>query len=112
MPNSLRALKAQPPSLFSSSLPNYITRKASGIRFAQAVSRFNQHNTSAKMDQKEEHKSKSGERKSSSGGGYARRSDEEGYGAEYGGNKSLSKDDEDKIVHGTAPEYDQSERSS
>ncbi|KAK6128442.1 hypothetical protein DH2020_037810 [Rehmannia glutinosa] len=40
---------------------------------------------------------------SSSRGGYAKRSDEVGYGAELGGNKSLSKDDEDKIVHGNAP---------
>lgn len=41
--------------------------------------------------------------KSLSGGGYAKRSDEEGFGALYGGNQSLSKEDEDKIVHANVP---------
>ncbi|KAK6128428.1 hypothetical protein DH2020_037822 [Rehmannia glutinosa] len=78
---------------------------ASGVRFAQAVSgsvRSDQPDTSEKTDQTEDLKSRTGETKSSSRGGYAKRSDEVGYGAELGGNKSLSKDDEDKIVHGNA----------
>lgn len=37
------------------------------------------------------------------GEGYATRSDEEGFGGVYGGNQSLSHDDEDKIVHGNCP---------
>lgn len=37
------------------------------------------------------------------GEGYATRSDEEGFGGIYGGNQSLSHDDEDKDVHGNHP---------
>lgn len=37
------------------------------------------------------------------GEGYATRSDEEGFGGVYGGNQSLSHEDEDKIVHGNCP---------
>ncbi|KAK9054231.1 hypothetical protein SSX86_025309 [Deinandra increscens subsp. villosa] len=45
------------------------------------------------------------------GEGYATRSDEEGFGGIYGGNQSLSHDDEEKIVHGNSPEYDKSQGS-
>ncbi|KAK6152919.1 hypothetical protein DH2020_012558 [Rehmannia glutinosa] len=92
-----KLLRAKPTSLFSS-LPNHLNRhQASGVRFAQAVSGSDQPDTSEKTDQTEELKSRTGETKSSSRGGYAKRSDEVGYGAELGGNKSLSEDDEDKI---------------
>ncbi|KAJ0869004.1 hypothetical protein HanRHA438_Chr11g0484381 [Helianthus annuus] len=45
------------------------------------------------------------------GEGYATRSDEEGFGGTYGGNQSLSHEDEDKIVHGNSPEYDKTQGS-
>ncbi|KAJ0684031.1 hypothetical protein HanLR1_Chr11g0386731 [Helianthus annuus] len=45
------------------------------------------------------------------GEGYATRSDEEGFGGTYGGNQSLSHEDEDKIVHGNSPDYDKTQGS-
>ncbi|XP_019267708.1 PREDICTED: uncharacterized protein LOC109244985 isoform X2 [Nicotiana attenuata] len=44
---------------------------------------------------------------SSFGDGYATRSDEEGFGGIYGGNK----EDEEKIIHGKAHEYDTNQGS-
>ncbi|KAL8034565.1 hypothetical protein ABFS82_12G036300 [Erythranthe guttata] len=110
MVNSLRALlRAQAASLFSYSLPTGKYSGAGGaVRFAQVVSGSGQPGAYEKPDRKEGHKSDTGV----SSGGYAKRSDEEGFGAEYGGNQSLSKDDEDKIVHGNSPEYEQSKKSS
>ncbi|KAI7739389.1 hypothetical protein M8C21_010732 [Ambrosia artemisiifolia] len=66
------------------------------------------------MDKKEEAKEveKKGDVMSHSFGvAYATRSDDEGFGGTYGGNQSLSHDDEDKIVHGNSPEYDTTQGS-
>ncbi|XP_047956665.1 uncharacterized protein LOC125202330 isoform X2 [Salvia hispanica] len=87
----------------SYSLPNYIIGKASSIKFGRASSSSNSDNkpqTSNETDQDKD--AKSGTNKPLDGG-YAKRSDEQGFGATYGGNQSLSKDDEDKIVHGNVP---------
>ncbi|XP_057785924.1 uncharacterized protein LOC131003468 isoform X1 [Salvia miltiorrhiza] len=86
----------------SYSLPNYIVGKSSNTRFARAASGSDKSQTSEKTDQDKD--AKSGANKPLTGGGYAKRSDEEGFGATYGGNQSLSKDDEDKIVHGNVPD--------
>ncbi|XP_057785926.1 uncharacterized protein LOC131023894 isoform X3 [Salvia miltiorrhiza] len=94
----------------SYSLPNYIVGKSSNTRFARAASGSDKSQTSEKTDQDKD--AKSGANKPLTGGGYAKRSDEEGFGATYGGNQSLSKDDEDKIVHGNVPEYDGNKKSS
>ncbi|PIN00467.1 hypothetical protein CDL12_27029 [Handroanthus impetiginosus] len=95
MLNSLRALRAQ---------PSHLARQASRVRFAQAVSGPSQPDTSEKMEQKEEQEINSGRKtKSLPGGGYATRSDEQGYGAVHGGNQSIPDEDEDKIIHGNAP---------
>lgn len=86
----------------------YTVGKACSVRFAGATSGSNSSKpeTSDKTDQDKEQ----GANKSLSGGGYAKRSDEEGFGALYGGNQSLSKEDEDKIVHANVPEYDRSKK--
>ncbi|KAL3813209.1 hypothetical protein ACJIZ3_014477 [Penstemon smallii] len=113
MLNVVRSVRAKTPSSFSSSLPNQITGKTpTGVRFAQSVSAgSNQPDSSNKMDQKQESVSQSGDMSSSFGEAYATRSDDEGFGGIYGGNQNLSKEDEHKIVHGNAPEYDESQGS-
>ncbi|KAL3813210.1 hypothetical protein ACJIZ3_014478 [Penstemon smallii] len=109
--NAFRSVRTNTPLCFSPSLPNQITGKIpAGVRFAKTVSGSNQPDLSNKMDQNQESVSKTGDM-SSFGEGYATRSDEEGFGGIYGGNQSLSKEDEDKIVHGNALEYDESQGS-
>ncbi|XP_076895623.1 uncharacterized protein LOC143548302 [Bidens hawaiensis] len=102
-------------TLFSSS--NNFAGKAYPItrtvRFQQA-SAGNEEPDTDNMEKKEEAKEveKKGDVMSHSfGEGYATRSDEEGFGGIYGGNQSLSHEDEDKIVHGNCPEYDKSQGS-
>ncbi|KAH6827274.1 hypothetical protein C2S53_001853 [Perilla frutescens var. hirtella] len=98
-------------SVFSNCLRNYVVNigKAPNVRFASGGS--NKPQTSHKMD-KDKDEANTGANKSISGGGYAKRSDEEGFGALHGGNQSLYKEDEDKIVHANVPEYDRSKKSS
>ncbi|GFQ01326.1 hypothetical protein PHJA_002276500 [Phtheirospermum japonicum] len=113
MLNAVRTARAQRPSLFSYSyLPNHtVTRKPSGVRFAQSVSGPKQPDSSDEMDPKQDHETKTRDAMSSFGEGYATRSDEEGFGGIYGGNQYLRKDGEDKNVHGKDPEFDHSQGS-
>ncbi|KAL3844835.1 hypothetical protein ACJIZ3_002238 [Penstemon smallii] len=70
------------------------SRKTTGIRLAQAVSGPD---TTDKMQEQ-------GSKKTGLyGEGHSKRADEEGFGGIYAGNQPLTKDDEDKIVHGNAP---------
>ncbi|KAK6150901.1 hypothetical protein DH2020_015833 [Rehmannia glutinosa] len=108
--NALRSTRPHP-SLFSYSLPNHITRKPCGIRFAQAVSGPKQPDSSDDMESKQGPQSKTRDTMSSFGEGYATRSDEEGFGGTYGGNQYLRKDNEEINVHGKEPEFDQSQGS-
>ncbi|EYU40157.1 hypothetical protein MIMGU_mgv1a016129mg [Erythranthe guttata] len=112
------ALKsARHPSVFSYSLPNQIItrRKPSGIRFAQSGSSTQPD----QMDQKTVPESHTKDTMSSFGEGYATRSDEEGFGGIYGGNQYFGKDkdeklgneNEGKIVHEDADEFDHSQGS-
>ncbi|XP_076893715.1 uncharacterized protein LOC143545778 [Bidens hawaiensis] len=83
------------------------------VRFQQ-TSAGNQEPDTDNMEKKEEAKEveKKGDVMSHSfGEGYATRSDEEGFGGIYGGNQSLSHEDEDKIIHGNSPEYDKTQGS-
>lgn len=63
------------------------------------------------MDQSVEKQKAKGDTMSSFGEGYATRSDEEGFGGIYGGNKDVPKDDNDEDKIGNAPEYDKSQGS-
>ncbi|KAJ0507538.1 hypothetical protein HanIR_Chr11g0507291 [Helianthus annuus] len=81
------------------------------VRFKQASAG---HEEPDNMDKKEETKEveKRGDVMSHSfGEGYSTRSDEEGFGGTYGGKQSLSREDEDKVVHGNSPEYDKTQGS-
>ncbi|XP_009614702.1 uncharacterized protein [Nicotiana tomentosiformis] len=108
----LATIRAQPPAVFSNPLPYHIGRKSSEIRFRQVVTSSGQPDNSNKMGQTkkpaDEAEHKAADTMSSSfGDGYATRSDEEGFGGIYGGNK----EDEEKITHGKAPEYDTNQGS-
>ncbi|KAL2552878.1 hypothetical protein Fot_06497 [Forsythia ovata] len=109
--NAVRSVRVQPSSaaVFSSQLSSNISRRGCGVRFAQAMSGPNQPQSTEKLDQSQESKNQRGETMASFGEGYATRSDEEGFGGVYGRKQSISKEDEDKIVHGNAPEYDNSQ---
>ncbi|KAK4347972.1 hypothetical protein RND71_034311 [Anisodus tanguticus] len=108
MINAIRlANRAQPPQfVFSNPLPYRIGRNSGGeIRFRQVVTSAGQ---SDNMDQtkkpaadKEEHTTED-TMSSSYGDAYATRSDDEGFGGIYGGNK----EDEENIKQGKAPDYD------
>ncbi|XP_022854340.1 uncharacterized protein LOC111375703 isoform X1 [Olea europaea var. sylvestris] len=113
MYNAVRSIRILPPTaaVFSSKLPNNISRIICGVRFAQAMSGPNQPQSTEKIDQSQESKNQRGETIASFGEGYATRSDEEGFGGIYGGNQSISKEDDEKFVHGNAPEYDKSQGS-
>ncbi|CAI9780535.1 unnamed protein product [Fraxinus pennsylvanica] len=109
---AVRSVRVLPSAaLISSQLPNSISRRGCGVRFAQAMSGPNQPQSTEKIDQSQESKNQRGETIDSFGEGYASRSDEEGFGRMYGGNQSISKEDEEKIGHGNAPEYDISQGS-
>ncbi|KAI3451707.1 hypothetical protein Pfo_008372 [Paulownia fortunei] len=112
MLNALRSARAQHPSLFSYPLPYHIiSRKPSGVRFAQAAAGPKQPDSSDKMDPKQDPKPETGDSMSSLGEGYATRSDEEGFGGIYVGNQSVCRDNEEKNVHGNAPEFDHNQGS-
>nr|XP_043614736.1 uncharacterized protein LOC122586811 [Erigeron canadensis] len=87
------------------------------VRFQQASATGNsQQETDHNMDKKQDPAAKEVEKKGdvmshSFGEGYATRSDEEGFGGIYGGNQSLSNEDEDKIVNANSPEYDKTQGS-
>ncbi|CAA2974779.1 Hypothetical predicted protein [Olea europaea subsp. europaea] len=107
MDNAVRSVRILPPTaaIFSSKLPKNISRRICEGRFAQAMSGRNQPQSTKKIDQSQESKNQRGikETIASFGEGYATRSDDEGFGGIYGGNQSISKKDEEKIVHGNAP---------
>ncbi|XP_022893905.1 uncharacterized protein LOC111408371 [Olea europaea var. sylvestris] len=88
-----------------------MSRRVCGVRFAQVMLGPNQPQSTEKMDQSQESKNQRGETIASFGEGYAMRSNEEGFGGIYGGNRIISKEDEEKIVHGNVPEYDKSQGS-
>ncbi|XP_009792128.1 uncharacterized protein LOC107812420 isoform X2 [Nicotiana tabacum] len=102
----LTTIRAQSPSVFSNPLPYHIGRKSSEIRFRQVVTSAGQPDNTNKMDQTKKPADEA-EHKAAFGDGYATRSDEEGFGGVYGGNK----EDEEKIIHGKAPEYDTNQGS-
>ncbi|KAK4710216.1 hypothetical protein R3W88_004729 [Solanum pinnatisectum] len=100
MINAIRlANRAQlPPSVLSNPLAYHIARNNSDIRFVTSAGQPDNNN----MDQtKKPEQDKAADTMSSSyGEAYATRSDEEGFGGIYGGNK----EDEENIKHGKAPE--------
>ncbi|MCE3216189.1 hypothetical protein HAX54_005336 [Datura stramonium] len=108
MINAIRlANRAQPPpSVLSNPLPYHIARSsASEITFRQVVTSAGQpdHNMDHTKKPAPDQEHKAADTMSSSyGDAYATRSDEEGFGGIYGGNK----EDEENIKHGKAPEYD------
>ncbi|CAA3001368.1 Hypothetical predicted protein [Olea europaea subsp. europaea] len=79
-----------------------MSRRVCGVRFAQVMLGPNQPQSTEKMDQSQESKNSKRETIASFGEGYATRFDEEGFGGIYGGNQTISKEDEEKIVHGNA----------
>ncbi|XP_049382814.1 uncharacterized protein LOC125847176 [Solanum stenotomum] len=86
-----------PPSVLS----YHIARNNSDIRFVTSAGQPDNNN----MDQtnkKPEQDKVTDTMSSSYGEAYATRSDEEGFGGIYGGNK----EDEENIKHGKAPEYE------
>ncbi|TMW99487.1 hypothetical protein EJD97_002468 [Solanum chilense] len=94
-----------PPSVLSNPLPYHIARNNSDIRFRQFVTSAGQPDNNNNMDQtnNKPQQDKAADTMSSSyGDAYATRSDEEGFGGIYGGNK----EDEENIEHGKAPEYE------
>ncbi|KAL7193077.1 hypothetical protein ACSBR2_024820 [Camellia fascicularis] len=100
-----------PTPLFSSRLPYHIgQRSTSGLKFRQAESevKANQPQKLDNMEQQQkqtnDHNTKTGDLMSHSfGKGYATRSDEEGFGRIYGGNESISKEKQDRVIHDNHP---------
>ncbi|XP_076938040.1 uncharacterized protein LOC143606009 [Bidens hawaiensis] len=74
------------------------------VRFQQASAGNEEPDNMEKKEEAKEVEKKGDVMSHSFGEGYATRSDEEGFGGIYGGNQSLSHEDEDKIVHGNSPE--------
>ncbi|KAI3500071.1 hypothetical protein L2E82_18452 [Cichorium intybus] len=81
------------------------------VRFQQASAGTEEPDNMEKKEEAEEVQKKGDVMSHSFGEGYATRSDEEGFGGVYGGNQSLSHDDEDKVVHGNHPDYDKTQGS-
>ncbi|KAI3777291.1 hypothetical protein L1987_47090 [Smallanthus sonchifolius] len=100
-------------TLFASS--NNFAGKASPVirtvRFQQASAGNKEPDNMEKKQEAKKVEEKGDVMSHSFGEGYATRSDEEGFGGIYGRNQSLSRDDEDKIVHGNCPEYDKTQGS-
>ncbi|CAH1421487.1 unnamed protein product [Lactuca virosa] len=81
------------------------------VRFQQASAGAEEAENMEKKEEAQEAQKKGDVMSHSFGEGYATRSDEEGFGGIYGGNQSLSHDDEDKDVHGNHPDYDKTQGS-
>ncbi|GMP31765.1 hypothetical protein CsSME_00005841 [Camellia sinensis var. sinensis] len=96
-----------PTPLFSSRLPYHTgQRSTSGLKFRQAESeaKANQPQKLEQQKQTNDHNTKTGDLMSHSfGEGYATRSDEEGFGRIYRGNASISKEEQDRIIHDNYP---------
>ncbi|KAH0699037.1 hypothetical protein KY284_013252 [Solanum tuberosum] len=102
MINAIRlANRAQLPP--SHVLSYHIARNNLDIRFRQVVTSAGQPDNNMNQTNKKPEQDKATDTMSSSyGEAYATRSDEEGFGGIYGGNK----EDEENIKHGKAPEYE------
>ncbi|XP_057498904.1 uncharacterized protein LOC130783350 [Actinidia eriantha] len=123
MLRTLRSVRSQPPTLFSSPLQYQIGRRNSRLRFQQPATVANQsQETNNKMEKQQQKPEQTNNRNAkpgdvmsdSFGEGYATRSDEEGFGGTYGGNDSFAKQeqlDKNKIIHDNHPEYDKSQGS-
>ncbi|KAA8547363.1 hypothetical protein F0562_003773 [Nyssa sinensis] len=105
MLKAVRSLRSQPPTPFSTRpLPSLIGQKASGVRFRQAAVGSNQPGKVDEMEQSQNPNAKNGDVMSKSfGEGYATRSDEEGFGGIYGGDKSVNNIEQDKKIHANHP---------
>ncbi|XWS42052.1 hypothetical protein CRYUN_Cryun17cG0135600 [Craigia yunnanensis] len=113
MNQAIRSVRAQPPAIFSSSLQSSLGHKSSAISFGTVTSSSRRPQNPQSMDQKENNpKEKTGDPMSHSfGEGYATRSDEEGFGGIYGGNKSKSEIKMDKEINENHPAYDKTQGS-
>ncbi|KAF7134984.1 hypothetical protein RHSIM_Rhsim08G0115500 [Rhododendron simsii] len=118
MLNTVRSIRTQSPTLFSSpQFPYQIRRNTSGLSFKQppaAATAANNHNDMDQQQQTNKRNTKTGDVTSHSfGEGYATRCDEEGFGGIYGGNDPLSSEEKtpSKIIHESHPEYDKTQGS-
>ncbi|XP_050230250.1 uncharacterized protein LOC126679296 [Mercurialis annua] len=114
MNQAIRSIKTHSPStLIFSSFPNPLGQRTSVVSFRKVNNTFcsapdSQHS----MDKTQTPNEKTGDVMSHSfGEGYATRSDEEGFGGIYGGNQSVTEDENDKKIHENHPDYDKTQGS-
>ncbi|CAK9320656.1 unnamed protein product [Citrullus colocynthis] len=117
MINAIRFGRTPPPILLTSPLPPQLRRICSPeLRSRQAIGFATAPEQNEKdMDDSQKKPKETGDIMSDSfGEGYSTRSDEEGFGGTYGGNKSIDDESENKksFLHGNQhEEYDRSQGS-
>ncbi|XP_022133090.1 uncharacterized protein LOC111005770 [Momordica charantia] len=115
--HAIRLGRSPPPSVLTTPLPPQLRRRSSPeLRSRQVIGLATApaDQSSDNMDDSKNTVKKTGDIMSHSfGEGYATRSDEEGFGGIYGGNRSDDDDTEGKngVIHENHPEYDKSQGS-